>query len=80
MNKQHEFFAETLEPIHDPQNAIYLDSGVPINLHLATRPMILALRKKHQENPHSLLITQRGIKFLFRFPGYQGPDLYFSEK
>lgn len=73
MNKNHQFFAQTLESIHDRKNAIYIGSGVEIALHLASRPMILALRKKYRQNKYALLITQKGVKFLFSFPGHATP-------
>ena len=54
MNKNYQFYAQTLEPIHDRTNAIYIGSGVEIALHLTSRPMILALRKKYRQNKHSV--------------------------
>ena len=69
-----EYYAKLLEPIEDKSNHVFLGKGAEIPLHDATEPVILALRKKYRQNRESMLITQRGLKFLFTFNGRKFRD------
>ncbi|QMU65241.1 MAG: hypothetical protein GKR88_13700 [Flavobacteriaceae bacterium] len=70
MKKSPAFMVKTKEPIHNFYNAIYLGKGASICLLLASRPMILALRKKYLQNKHSLQISKRSKRFLFSYNGF----------
>ncbi len=69
-----EYYAKLLEAIEDKSNHVFLGQGAEIPLHDATEPVIMALRKKYRQNPESMLITQRGLKFLFAFRGRKFRD------
>lgn len=71
------FYAKLLEPLEDAVHDIFLGKGVEIQLNLASRPMINALRKKYAQNPKSMLITQLGVCFLFSFEGFKTRDEVF---
>jgi len=70
MKNLHRFIAKTKAPIHDVENAIYLEEGVTIVLSLASRPMILALRKKYLQDRKALKISKRSKRYLFTFSGF----------
>lgn len=69
-----EFYAKTLEPIKYRVPKISIAAGVEIPLHNASDVMLEALRKKLQENPKSMLITELGKRFLFSFKGRKDRD------
>ncbi len=70
MKKDRLFRAKTEVPVYDISNAIYLGKGVTITLNFASRPMILALRKKYLQDKMSIRISKQGRRFLFTFRGF----------
>jgi len=62
-------YVTLLDKIYDRENKIYLGKGAILLLNLASSPMIQAIRKQYLNQPESMLITQRGKRFLFEFDG-----------
>ncbi len=74
MRNTHRFVAKIKAPIHDVENSIYLQEGVTVVLSLASRPVILALRKKYWQKREAIRISKRSKRYLFTFPGFISLD------
>jgi len=74
MKNTHTFVAKTRKPIHDREHSIYIGVGATIVLSFASRPMILALRKKYLQDRRAFRISKRSKRYLFTFPGFISLD------
>ena len=74
MKNRHRLVVETLAPIHDTSNAIYIDTGVKIFLDSISIPMFEALRKKYLQDRRSLKMSKKARRYLFIHQGFTHLD------